>query len=135
MERLLFLVGLGAACFLLVLAARLWAGRRARLAAATPSQRLWELLQLEPDGRPAVLAFSTRSCAECLVQTRMLGPVSADGVRVVSVDAALRPDVAKAFGVITVPSTVVMDPAGAVVAVNHGLADGKRIRSQLAKPG
>lgn len=132
MERLLLLIGLGVALTLLVLAARRWAQRRVRLVAATPAQDLWGLLQLEPDGRPAVLAFSTASCAECLVQARILDRVSAEGIRVLRVDAAQRPDVAGAFGVITVPSTVVMDDGGAVVAVNHGLTDAQRIRSQLA---
>jgi len=36
------------------------------------------------------------------------------------VDAAEKPEVARAFGVLTVPSTAVLAPKGHLVAVNQG---------------
>jgi thioredoxin-like negative regulator of GroEL len=52
-------------------------------------------------------------------------------VRVIKVDAARQPQVARAFGVLTVPSTVVLAPSGNVVAVNHGFAPTGRLVEQL----
>lgn len=103
---------------------------RLRRLARTPGAQNWSSLGLEPDGRPAVVAFSTASCAECRVQERQLRRVA--GVRVVSLDAADRSDLAGRFGVLTVPATVVLDADGSVAAVNHGLVDAARLQSQLA---
>jgi thioredoxin-like negative regulator of GroEL len=54
-------------------------------------------------------------------------------VRVIHVDAASRPEVARAFGVMTVPSTVVLAPSGHVVAINQGFAASSRLIEQLAR--
>ncbi|HTD76601.1 MAG TPA: thioredoxin family protein, partial [Chloroflexota bacterium] len=97
---------------------------------------LWEALGETPDGRRAVVAFSTPSCAAChtaqapaiQVAEQQLG---ASSVRVIRVDASRQPEVARAFGVLTVPSTVVLEPAGRVVAVNQGFAPSRRLIEQL----
>ena len=59
-----------------------------------------------------------------------LGP---EVVRVIKVDAARQPEVARAFGVLTVPSTIVLAPTGQVVAVNQGFAPSKRLVEQLQR--
>ncbi len=84
-----------------------------------------------PDGRPAVIAFSSRGCAECRLQERIVARLA--GVRVLRVDAAERADVAGRFGVLTVPATVVLQPDGAVAAINHGFADPSRLKEQLGR--
>jgi thioredoxin-like negative regulator of GroEL len=93
------------------------------------------VLDLTPDGRPAVVAFSTPSCAACRTAQRpalaALEERAHGQVRVVHVDAADRPDVARAFGVMTVPATVVLDAPGAVVAANQGFATTERLAEQL----
>ena len=58
-----------------------------------------------------------------------VGPAS---LRVVSVDAARQPAVAKAFGILTVPSTVVLGSTGLVLAINHGFAPSDRLSAQLS---
>jgi len=127
-ERLLVLGVLAAALVLGVIAVRAWARRRVEVAASDPPV-LWKLLGSHPDGRPTVVAFSTPWCKECGLQTRILAGLTA--VRVVNVDAAARPEVARAFGVLTAPSTAVLDADGSLVAVNHGLARADRLREQL----
>jgi hypothetical protein len=52
-------------------------------------------------------------------------------VRVIEVDASARPDVASRFGVLTAPTTVVLEPDGRVRALNHGFAGADRLASQL----
>ena len=48
------------------------------------------------------------------------------------VDAARQPDAARAFGILTVPSTVVVAAGGKhVVAVNHGFTPSQRLVEQL----
>jgi thioredoxin-like negative regulator of GroEL len=130
-ERLLLVAVLAVAIAAVATGVRLWARRRARQLAATPVDRVWRALGTEPDGRPAVVAFSTSACAECRVQAAQLEPLGEEGVRLLSVDAAAQVDAARTFGVLTVPSTVVLGPDGRVMAVNHGLADRTRIQRQL----
>jgi thioredoxin-like negative regulator of GroEL len=133
-ERLAIVVLVAVALAVTVVVVRRWnASRVATLTSAAP---LWEALGETPDGRRAVVAFSTPSCAAChtaqapaiQVAEQQLG---ASSVRVIRVDASRQPEVARAFGVLTVPSTVVLEPAGRVVAVNQGFAPSRRLIEQL----
>ena len=121
---------MAAAVALGVAACRLWAAVRLRELRAEPGAEHWEALGVRPDGRPAVVAFSTPGCAECKVQDRILRRLH--GVRVIHVDAHQRSDVASRFGVLTVPATLVLDADGTVAAMNHGYAEDERLRGQLA---
>jgi hypothetical protein len=132
MERVALVVAAAALVVLAVFTVRTVARCATARAAAAPTGALWGALGAEPDGRATLVAFSTASCAECRTQAAVLEPLAADGVRVLPVDAARRPDVARTFGVLTVPSTAVLGAAGGLVAVNHGLADAARLRAQLA---
>jgi thioredoxin-like negative regulator of GroEL len=133
-ERLAIVALVAVALTVTVVVVRRWnASRVATLTSAAP---LWEALGETPDGRRAVVAFSTPSCAAChtaqapaiQVAEQQLG---ASSVRVIRVDASRQPEVARAFGVLTVPSTVVLEPAGRVVAVNQGFAPSRRLIEQL----
>ncbi len=122
-------MGVAAAVALGVAGVRIWASHRLNTLRAEPGADHWRLLDARPDGYPAVLAFSTRTCAECRVQDRVLERLS--GVRVFSFDAHDRADVASRFGVLTVPATVVLHPDGTVAAMNHGFASADKLRDQL----
>jgi thioredoxin-like negative regulator of GroEL len=139
LERLAVLLALGALIALAVVVVRAWNGRRLRrlLATANPAP-FWDSLGEAPDGRPTLVTFSTPSCAACRsAQAPAVSAVEqrlgAAEVRVIRVDAALRPEIARAFGVQTVPSTVVLAPAGRVVAVNQGFAPSRRLVEQLQR--
>jgi thioredoxin-like negative regulator of GroEL len=134
-ERLLVVGAVAALAAVLALAGRALAVRRLRgLRRAEPAD-LWAALGTEPDGRPAVVAFSSPSCAACrTAQDPALAELQArleGGVRVIHVDAAERPEVARRFGVLTVPSTVVLDRRGAVTDANQGFASADRLAAQL----
>jgi thiol-disulfide isomerase/thioredoxin len=97
----------------------------------------WQVLGVEPDGRRTVIAFSTPSCAACHaaqapaidLARKQLG---AEAVRVIKIDAARQPAAARAFGILTVPSTVVVASHGdQIVAVNQGFAPSARLVQQL----
>jgi hypothetical protein len=110
---------------------RLWsAWKLHRLRAAAP------LADLAPAGRPAVIAFSTPSCAECRTrQAPALSRLAAalgDQVTVRSLSALEHPDLVQKIGILTVPATVVLDAAGTVRHLNLGYASDARLREQLA---
>ncbi|HEX4213524.1 MAG TPA: thioredoxin family protein [Candidatus Dormibacteraeota bacterium] len=129
MERLIVLAVLAALVAAGVIAVRWWAGHREAELGEVPAETVWSELDAEADGRWGVVSFSTAFCGECRVQDRILDQLA--NARVLHVDAAERPAVARRFGVMTVPSTLVLDPVGRVRAVNHGLADLPRLRTQI----
>jgi thioredoxin-like negative regulator of GroEL len=85
---------------------------------------------------PRLIAFSTSGCAECRTQQRILDGVLAEwtgGVDVAYVDAVSEPTLARTFGVIVVPTTVVAAPDGRIIGVNGGLADAHHLLRQLSE--
>ena len=134
-ERLLLLGALALALVVVGAAGRALAGSRLRRTQGVPSRELWAVLAAVPDGRPAVVAFSTPSCAAChSAQKPALAELErrAEGaVRVLQVDAAERPEVASRFGILTVPATAVLDRSGQLSAVNHGFAGADRLAEQI----
>jgi thioredoxin-like negative regulator of GroEL len=134
-ERVLVLTAVAALVVVLVAGGRLLAARRlSRLRADAPAA-VWAALEAEPDGRPTVVAFSTPSCIACHTAQKpalvVLEQRTGGRVRVLHVDAAARPDVARAFGVMTVPATTLLDERGTVVAANQGFATTQTLAAQL----
>lgn len=135
MQQALVLAGLAALVGVLAVAGRFLARRRVGLLRALSPGDIWSALEAEPDGRPVVVVFSTPGCAACRTAQRpavaALEERSAGRVRVVHVDASERPRTAQAFGVMTVPATVVIDARGTVLAANQGFATAERLAGQL----
>ncbi len=82
---------------------------------------------------PTVLYFTTPECSQCRFrQTPILDQLKQRlGVHVLAIDAADCPEVADFFGVMTVPSTVVIDEQRQPTAINHGLATLASLQQQL----
>jgi len=87
------------------------------------------------DGRPLVLAFSTPDCVPCkTIQKPALEELQRryqDRVNIREVDALAQPELAGRFGILTVPSTVVVGATGVVLAINHGAADWEKLAQFL----
>jgi thiol:disulfide interchange protein len=136
LERLLLLSALAGLVVVGMVTAHAWSRRQTRQLRSGPASALWEALGERPDGRPVIVAFSTNGCAACRTAQApalravelSLGPSS---VRIVRVDAAARPDVVKAFGVMTVPSTAVFGADGQLSAYNRGFAAADRLVDQI----
>jgi thioredoxin 1 len=137
-ERLLIVAALALLVVGLVAGGRALARRRLSELRAADTGRLWAGLGAEPDGRLTVVAFSTPSCGACrTAQEPALAALQVklgDGLRVIHVDAADRPEVASRFGVLTVPATVVLDRRGRVAAANQGFATADQLALQLQLP-
>jgi thiol-disulfide isomerase/thioredoxin len=107
-------------------AAALWRARNGRLrparrrapSVATPLA----LLGHEP-GPPTLVQFTGPDCAQCDLAADVLEDVAGQvgGVRVLTVDAADRLDVATALGVRRVPTVLVLDRTGTETARAGGV--------------
>ncbi len=90
-------------------------------------------------GRPGVVYFTTPDCGACrTVQRPALSALQArmDGtLQLIEVDAADRPDLAKAWSVLTVPTTFVLDRQGRPRFVNQGVASAEKLLGQLRSVG
>jgi thioredoxin-like negative regulator of GroEL len=132
-ERLALLVALGLAIALVVVLVRWRARTLSRRVQRTPAGELWRALNLEPDGRPTVVAFSAPACGECQVQATELARLDSQRCRLLEVDAARQPEVAQAFGILSAPSTVILDDRGSVSHVNRSLVPASSLRQQLGE--
>ena len=138
LERVGVVLAVGALVVLAVVAVRAWNGRRLRRVLATETCPILGLFGEAPDGRPTLVTFfdpvvcrvPQRAGASRGSVEQLLGAAE---VRVIRVDAARRPEIARVFGVQTVPSTVVLAPGGRVVAVNQGFAPSGRLVEQLQR--
>jgi thioredoxin-like negative regulator of GroEL len=137
-DRLLIIAGAALLVGALVAGGQLFARTRLRRLRRREREELWTALGTQPDGRPTVVAFSTPGCAACRTAQKpalaALRERASGRVRVIEVDAADRPEVARTFSVMTVPATVVLDETGAVLAANQGFATTERLAAQVGLP-
>ena len=87
---------------------------------------------------PAIIYFWSETCAPCkLVQRpaleRLQADLGPDGVQVIAVDALERPELADGWGVLSVPTTFVLDASGRPRHVNHGVARAEQLKQQIER--
>ncbi|MCB0132077.1 MAG: thioredoxin family protein [Caldilineaceae bacterium] len=84
--------------------------------------------------RPTLLYFTADHCVQCkLQQTPILEQLrQLIDVPVHTIDAVSADELTQYFGVMTVPTTVVLDGQRRATAVNHGLAPLPKLQAQLA---
>jgi thiol-disulfide isomerase/thioredoxin len=85
--------------------------------------------------KPVLVYFTTPDCAPCkTIQRPAIDRVSnllGEKLQVVEIDATERPDLAKAWGVMSVPTTFLLDEHGAARYVNNGVARAEKLLEQL----
>ena len=94
------------------------------------------LSQLRP-GVPAIIYFWSPDCAPCLtVQKPALAALQSelgkDSLQVLAVNVYEQPELAEEWGVLSLPTTFLVDTSGKPRGVNHGLAREAKLRRQLA---
>jgi thiol-disulfide isomerase/thioredoxin len=85
--------------------------------------------------KPVLVYFTTPDCAPCkTVQRPAIDRVSdllGEKLEVVEIDATERPDLAKTWGVMSVPTTFVLDERGEARYVNNGVARAEKLLEQI----
>ena len=131
-ERILILI-----VFVTVVVAGYWLWRQVQarrtqtLAAAAVPPALANTI--DPD-RPNLLYFTTEQCAQCRFQqapilTQLQNKMD---VMIHKLDAVEQEALARFYGIMTVPTTVVLDLQLRPVAINHGVTPLAKLQSQLA---
>lgn len=124
----LAIVGAGLAAY--ALANRLLLARAQRRAETKPLPGLRR-------GTPAILYFTTPECVPCkTVQRPVLARLQArlgERLQVIEVDASRQPDLASAWGVLSVPTTFLIDARGRAVHVNHGVTREEQLLAQVGR--
>jgi len=110
-----------------------WRTHRFRAATAA------DLLPIPRGAGALVIAFTTPDCAPCRTAQRpaleRLHVAHPQAVSIREIDATVEPELAQRFGILSVPSTVVIDRHGRVVAINHTLAASGKLAAQLGLNG
>lgn len=91
-------------------------------------------------GRPTLLYFRSETCAVCPTQARYLAQVMGDEagngrVTLHTINVDHEPDRAKQYGVMTLPTTMLLDSAGQVREINYGLTPPHKLQQQLNTMG
>lgn len=124
-----FLSAIAIAGFLI---AAYWVINAVILARARGKRLGLETLQV---GIPAVLYFTTPSCVPCKTVQRpalaQLQKTLGDKVQVIEIDASAQPHLADYWGVLSVPTTFIIDKQGRPRRVNHGVAGAEKLQKQL----
>jgi len=85
--------------------------------------------------KPVLVYFTTPDCAPCkTVQRPAIDRVSnllGEKLEVVEIDAYEQPDLAKTWGVMSVPTTFVIDERGEARYVNNGVARAEKLLEQI----
>ena len=85
--------------------------------------------------KPVIVYFTTPDCAPCkTVQRPALEKLMAllgEKLHVVEIDATERPDLAKTWGVMSVPTTFLLDSHGKARYVNNGVTRAEKLMEQL----
>ena len=89
--------------------------------------------------RPVILYFTTPECAPCkTIQRPALQRVQellGEQLQVIEVDATRQPELASQWGVLSVPTTFVLDASGRPQFVNHGATRAEKLLEQLQRLG
>ncbi len=91
------------------------------------------LRQIVQPGQPAILYFTSDGCVQCRMQQAPVLErlVAATGISVHRVDATVQADLTSFYGVMTVPTTVVLNPERRPKAINYGLTPLQKLQEQI----
>ena len=136
MSERVVILAMGVAAALVVYALwRLW--QRQRLATLRAVTAPIHVPAGVAGGKPTVLYFTTAECAQCrLQQTPILTQLQNKvDVAVHKLDAIEQEALARVYGIMTVPTTVVLDPQLRPIAINHGVAPLGKLQGQVTGMG
>jgi thiol-disulfide isomerase/thioredoxin len=85
--------------------------------------------------KPVIVYFTTPDCAPCKTVQRpaldKLMSLLGEKLHIVEIDATERPDLAKTWGVMSVPTTFLLNAKGEARYVNNGVARAEKLMQQI----
>ena len=85
--------------------------------------------------KPVIVYFTTPDCVPCKTIQRpalnRLVTLMGDKLQVIEIDATQRPELASEWGVLSVPTTFLLDARGKARYVNNGVARVEKLMEQL----
>jgi thiol-disulfide isomerase/thioredoxin len=105
-----------------------WRLRNARHNAGTDT-----LLANFHNGIPGVVVFTADYCGPCVYQQKpaLVRLASETEVQIFTVDVEKDPKTAERWGVLSLPTTYILDREGKPRGVNHGVASAEKLKRQL----
>jgi thioredoxin-like negative regulator of GroEL len=87
-------------------------------------------------GIPAIIYFWSEDCAPCKTVQKpairaLHDKLGADSVQVVEINALEHPEIADAWGVLSLPTTFIVDRSGQPRHVNHGVTRADQLERQI----
>ncbi|MDD5367762.1 MAG: thioredoxin family protein [Anaerolineaceae bacterium] len=99
------------------------------------ARKLTHLLEGIHSGVPTIVYFTTPDCMACKMAQQpaieQLKEILGGQLQVIQIDAYENPDMAKEWGVLSVPTTFILDPQGIPRQVNHGMTPARILREQI----
>ncbi len=127
LERLLLVLAIGIALVMIYHIAR-------RLSLRRKSRHALELDQYHV-GKPAILYFTTPGCAPCKTIQRpaleQIADLLGEKIQIIEIDALVETQLADKWGVLSVPTTFIIDHLGRPRGMNHGIAKAEKLIHQL----
>ena len=125
-----------AGVFLLIGAVAYCIYRRFHLAELSKSIDLDPILSDLKRDVATIVYFTTPMCIPCKTQQmpalhQLQSEVGDESVQIVKIDATEAPSVAERWGVMSAPTTFVLDETFQPVHINHGVADVNKLKRQL----
>ena len=88
-----------------------------------------------PPNRPTIVYFTTPDCVPCKTVQRpaleKLISLLGEKLHVIEIDATQQPEVAKTWGVMSVPTTFLLNSRGEARYVNNGVARVEKLMEQI----
>ena len=96
--------------------------------------QVFTLFSKLPD-KPVLVYFTTPDCSPCRTVQRpaihQVANLLGEDLEVIEINAYERPDLAKTWGVLSVPTTFVLDARGEARYVNNGVARAEKLLAQI----
>jgi thioredoxin-like negative regulator of GroEL len=88
---------------------------------------------------PSILSFTGEACTICHTAQkpalRTLAAGLGEAIEIREIDIAVEPALARQYRVMSLPTTIVLDPAGQVTDINVGFTSAESLRRQLVDAG
>lgn len=95
---------------------------------------IFTLLKTLPN-KPVIVYFTTPDCVPCRTVQRpaldQIRKLLGEKLQVIEIDASERPDLAQRWGVMSVPTTFLLDARGEARYVNNGVARVEKLMEQV----